>query len=246
MALGPPFCPQDLSDGHGPQTPNVGLLHRSYGQYPGDLSVVKSGGLAHWVVGYDTVWAQTIDTSQVTYNCGNWNVNNRSVAIEFTGINEEPLTPFQQTAGWLIISWARDTHGIPFVYIDDGMGGPVNYATVPGWYSHAAIVADQGAQHTDMITVADWNKIVLVGLQGGLSVALTDDDVARIAKAVGGSNQALWGQTVNLGDIVNEIHAARDQLQHAISNIPTAQAAGSGVTEAEVRALLNETKLSTP
>lgn len=144
--------------GHGLSNPTtMGVVHNTYGQWGGDVSVVGANGSAHFVIGKEEgQWIQLADTDSVTYNCGNWNANNCSVALEFTGTSDEDLTPWQVKAGAHIIKEVSEHYGIPMSY-DDGADGPNDDPPFSGWYSHRAIRPDQGSQHSDFISWTEWN-----------------------------------------------------------------------------------------
>lgn len=146
----------------------AGVVHNSYGGYSGDVATVAANGLAHFVIGKEeNQWIQLADTDSVTWNCGNWNANNCSVAIEFTGTSEEDLTDWQTRAGAYVIREVSSHYGIPMNY-DDGVNGPYDDPPFNGWYSHRAIRPDSGAQHSDFISVPEWD--LMVGTSGVANV----------------------------------------------------------------------------
>jgi len=150
--------------GHGPSGPvTMGIVHNSYGGYSGDVATVQNSGLAHFVIGKDEgQWIQLADTDSVTWNCGNWEANNSSVAIEFTGTSEEDLTDWQIRAGAHVIKEVSNHYGLSMSY-DDGSNGPIDNAPFHGWYSHRAIQPDQGSQHSDFISWPEWNAMMASG-----------------------------------------------------------------------------------
>jgi hypothetical protein len=152
--------------GHGRKSnpTTMGVVHNTYGQWGGDVSVVGENGSAHFVIGKEEgQWVQLADTDSVTWNCGNWDANNCSVALEFTGTSDEDLTDWQTRAGAHIIREVSLFYGIPMDY-DDGEHGPVDVPPFHGWYSHRAIRPDAGSQHTDFISIPEWE--LMVGTSG--------------------------------------------------------------------------------
>lgn len=151
--------------GHGLSRPTtMGVVHNTYGMWGGDVSVVSQNGSAHFVIGKDEdQWIQLADTDSITYNCGNWDANTCSVALEFTGTSDEDLTDWQTRAGSHIIKEVSAHYGIPMTY-DDGADGPNDDPPFSGWYSHRAIRPDQGSQHSDFISIPEWE--LMVGTSG--------------------------------------------------------------------------------
>ncbi len=195
-------CPQDVGHGHGPMNPSGGILHRSYGGWGGDVATVRNSGLAHFVVGKDEgQWVQLADTTEVTYSVGNWQANNATVAIEFTGTNEEPLTDWQARAGGEIIRQVSAAHGIEVAY-NDGSEGPVYNGPWVAWRAHRGVHPDQGTQHTDFITAEDWPRMMgATPPAPGGSGAVADDGLLSSGDsgpAVAHLQQQLKAQGANL------------------------------------------------
>lgn len=142
-----------------------GIMHMTYGlldqdTFNGDVSTVANGGLAHFVIGKnDGEWIQLADTESWTGNVGNWDCNHHSVAIEFSGVNENVLTAWQTKAASEVVRQVHDAHGVAIEY-DDGSDGANNVAPWHGWNAHRAIAADSGVQHYDFIDRGEWDRIV--------------------------------------------------------------------------------------
>lgn len=141
-------------------SPIGGVLHRTYGRWPGDYSVGKNNPNLtgfHFLIGKDEgQWVQFNDTSQ---HCNHApGANSSCVGIEFTGKNEQPLTDWQVKAGAFVIATVSNAHGIPLNYYDGGRRTPT-----PGWTNHASVL---GSDHSDRITTDDWNR--MAALAGGM------------------------------------------------------------------------------
>ena len=139
---------------HGGQNVVGGVVHRTYGRWPGDFSVGKRnpGGIGfHFLIGKDEGrWVQFADTTRKCWHAAGGNTG--TVGIEFEGRNEEPLTNWQIRAGaWIIAAVSRE-HDIEKVLHNEGRrnvrGG--------GWTAHGSV---SGSNHTDTITDADWGRM---------------------------------------------------------------------------------------
>lgn len=138
---------------NGDLNPVAGVLHRTYGRWPGDYSVGKNapnGTSFHFLVGKEEgQWVQFADTLR---KCGHApGANSTAIAIEFTGRNEEPLTDWQSRAGSWIIAATSDAHGIAREYYN----GPRRPCTA-GWTTHASVL---GSDHSDTVTRQDWDAM---------------------------------------------------------------------------------------
>ena len=146
--------------GHGTIVPTAIVLHRTYGTLNGDgfasaTSVAQTGrgqGIGfHFLVGKrDGQWAQFYDTTTLCWHANN--ANGWAVGIEFDGVNEGPLTAWQVRAGAWIIGAVCDAHRIPRTYTSTGPR-----RRVAGCLPH---LLAPGGTHTDMVTQADWGRIV--------------------------------------------------------------------------------------
>lgn len=133
------------------------VLHRTYGSWPGDYAVISRGGLCHLLIGKDEgQWVQFDGLDGLQYHCGsNW----WGWAVEFSGVNEEPLTEWQIRAGGYVIRKGAELTNIPLVY-DDGQSGWTP-TPVYGFHAHAGVVPDGGgSQHTNTITNQDWARLI--------------------------------------------------------------------------------------
>lgn len=149
---GVPFDPARKTNGS--LNPYAGVLHRTYGAWQGDYSVGKNapGGTSfHFLVGKeDGQWVQFADTNA---KCGHApGANSSSIAIEFTGRNEQPLTEWQKRAGAWIIAATSSHHGIPLTYYDGQ-----RRTVVSGWTNHASVA---GSDHSDRVTPGDWEQML--------------------------------------------------------------------------------------
>lgn len=157
-------CPQDVGVSYGYLDPIAIVLHRTYGQWPGDYSVIKGNGLAHFLIGQqDGQWVQFVDTNQVTYHCNG--ANFKAVGIELTGTNDDPLTAWQEARLGDVLQFLHAAHGIPLDYTDPSSVAPasiwVNGGGFRGVISHDSVRTDDGtAQHSDLVTVPDYNAAV--------------------------------------------------------------------------------------
>jgi len=139
----------------GPLSPTAIVLHRTYGSWAGDSDVGRNGragvGIGfHFLVGKATGRAtQFYDTSIRCYHA--LGANSWAVGIEFEGRNDEPLTDWQIDVGALIVREVCGEHGIPLTYT---VAGPRR--RVAGCLPHALV---PGSDHTDLISVADWERM---------------------------------------------------------------------------------------
>lgn len=150
-------CPQDQGVTYGYLDPIAIVLHRTYGQWPGDYSVIKNNGLCQFLIGKDEgQWVQFADTNQVTYHCNG--ANFKAVGIELTGVNEDPLTPWQEARLGDVLNFLHVAHGIPLDYTDPNTVAPasvwVNGGLFRGVISHDSVRTDDGSsQHTDEVPI---------------------------------------------------------------------------------------------
>lgn len=157
-----PGCPPDPAIWRGPITPIAVVLHRTYGFWPGDYSVIKREGTAHWLIGQDDrQWVQFMDSGIITWHCNG--ANAKAVGIELTGTNEDTLTDWQVARLADILAWLVTVHGIERVYLDPYSAGFasvwVNGGSYRGAISHYNVMTDDGSyQHTDLVTLADWKR----------------------------------------------------------------------------------------
>lgn len=153
-----PGLPQDDGVDHGLLSLFTGCaLHRTYGSWPGDYSVIKNNGLCHVLIGQEYgQWVQFIGLDRVQWHCGsNW----WGPGIEFTGVNEEPLTDWQVAAGRHVILSMAYILGIALNYSD----GTDGWAPTPiyGFHAHNGIIPDGGgSQHTNLVTMSDWARMM--------------------------------------------------------------------------------------
>lgn len=221
--------------GHGlrPGGVTAGILHNTYGQYPGDVSTVSQNGSAHFVIGKNEgEWVQLADTDSITWNVGNWDLNQHSVALEFTGTSEEELTPWQVQAGGHIVAEVSAHYGIPLTY-DDGSDGPNDVAPWSGWYAHRAVKPDSGSQHSDFLTQSEWASL----LGGGDDVTQEQmDTLGRWMKEQKDLLQGVIGQW--LKDVEGRINAHVD-TKLAELDLP-AGGGTVGLGPDDVRAIVRE------
>ncbi len=157
-----PYCPIDPATPMGALSPQAVVLHRTYGQWPGDYSVIKNNSLCQLLIGQaQGQWVQFMETTSVAYHCNG--ANFRAYGIELTGVNEDVLTDWQVTCLHAALGWLSSTHGIPLVYTDPAATPDasiwVNGGGFSGVISHVSVKTDDGsAQHTDMVTAADFNR----------------------------------------------------------------------------------------
>lgn len=170
-----PGCPPDPAVWRGPINPIAVVLHRTYGFWPGDYSVIRSQGTAHWLIGKDGgQWVQFMDSSVITWHCNG--ANRMAVGIELTGVNEDVLTDWQVDRTRDVLNWLTSVHGIMRVFLDP-YSAPrasvwVNGGGYRGSIGHYNVATDDGsAQHTDLITIADWSRVA-----GGGTVITPPED----------------------------------------------------------------------
>lgn len=138
--------------------PNAGVLHRTYGAfgrdtYNGAYQVGKYGraGLGigfHFLIGKNEgQWVQFYDTTMKAAHAKG--ANDWAVGIEFDGVNEEGLTPWQLRCGAHILGALSEQ--IPLTYYSGAR------ARVTGWLNHASV---PHSTHTDMVTKRDFDMML--------------------------------------------------------------------------------------
>lgn len=132
--------------------------HRTYGGWGGDFSVIKSGGLAHLLIGKEEgQWVQFGPTEALFYHC---NGANDGYGLELTGVNEDDFTDWQIRCLRYVVPLLNQEIGVPLVY-SDGSDGWVNGHAFVGFHSHNRILTDDGtSQHTNLWKRSDWDKVV--------------------------------------------------------------------------------------
>lgn len=149
-----PGCPIDFdAPSHGTDStpPIATVLHRTIGYWGGDYTVIKRGGLAHFLIGLNEgQWVQFADTDNYQWHAGG--ANDWSVGIEFSGMQGDPLTAWQLDRGRAVIHWLAGVYNIPLVY-DDGTGG--RNGPIRSFVAHN-YVSEPDDQHTDRVNVDDW------------------------------------------------------------------------------------------
>lgn len=157
---------------HGAIAPTAGVLHRTYGRWAGDMSVGlrNPGGVGfHFLIG-KTVdqWVQFADTTAKCWHAGGW-PNSCAVGIEFEGRNEERLTDWQVRAGAWVIAAVSNHHRIPMTYHVGARVGPRR-----GWLSHSSVA---GSDHTDLVTMDDWQRMAAFWTPSPAPVVPSQPDV---------------------------------------------------------------------
>jgi hypothetical protein len=249
-----PGCPIDDVGGYGPLTPIAVVLHRTYGQWPGDYSVIKRGKLCQILIGKEPgQWVQFASTDQVHYHCNG--ANFRAFGVELTGVNEDPLTDWQVQRLHDVLVYASSAHGIPLDYLDPASvplaSVWVNGGGFRGVLSHVSVRTDDGSsQHTDAISSADYARafgtttggIDLTPEESALLASIADTG-QKLSNAVFDPKIGLQHKVVN--DLPAQIEAVQKDLDAKIAAIPGG--GGGGLTEAQVHAIvreeLNATKL---
>jgi len=161
--------PQDDAADHGAlPTVNAVTLHRTYGEWPGDYGVIKSQGLAHFLIGQEEGQrVQFADTSRVQWHCNGSNF--KSIGVELTGTNDDPLTDWQVRSLSEVLRFAQAAHGVPIdAFVNPFTTPPasiwVNGGGFFGVICHVSVKTDDGSsQHTNLVTPGDYAKAVLVG-----------------------------------------------------------------------------------
>lgn len=157
-----PAVPSDPGPTFGPLVPIAVVLHRTYGQWPGDYQVGKTEGLFQFLIGPDDgQWVEFAPTDAVCYHCNG--ANFKAFGVELTGTNADPLTDWQAARLGDVLRWANATHGIPLAYTDPVATPPAsihaNGGGFSGIISHVSVQTDDGStQHTDLVTVSDFQR----------------------------------------------------------------------------------------
>lgn len=181
-----PGWPTDPVAPKGSLTPVAVTLHRTYGGWGGDYSVGKNQGLFQFLIGQDDgQYVQFMETTSVAYHCNG--ANFKSFGVELTGTNEDALTAWQVAKLGEVLRYASSEHGIPLVYQDPVSTPPasihVNDGNFRGVISHVSVMTDDGSsQHTDLVTVADFNAAIQ---QPGPTPTPTGDDDVTLYKITG-------------------------------------------------------------
>jgi hypothetical protein len=195
--------------GYGPLAPIAVVLHRTYGSWPGDYSVIRQGKLCQILIGKDEGrWVQFASTDQVHYHCNG--ANFRAFGIELEGTNEDPLTAWQEARLGDVLRYAFETYGIPPSYLDPASVDPasvwVNGGGYSGVISHASVRTDDGSgQHTDEVDATDYAAAL------GAPVPRVSQEDDEMLYMFGPNNTgAIW----RVGDYrrlvnLNEWHAAQ-------------------------------------
>lgn len=138
--------------------PTACVLHRTFGQWPGDYAVGKNGRADSPGIGFQFLvgkaegqWCQFYDTGVKTGHAKG--ANSWAFGIEITGTNDDVLTDWQIRAVAHILAVTLPFHRIPATYVD----GSAGRARVNGCLAHRAV---PGSDHTDFITMADWNRVI--------------------------------------------------------------------------------------
>lgn len=232
-----PGCPIDDVGGYGPLAPIAVVLHRTYGQWGGDYSVIRRGKLCQVLIGKEQgQWVQFASTEQVHYHCNG--ANFQAFGIELTGVNEDPLTQWQEARLHDVLTYAHDAHGIPLDYLDPNSVAPasvwVNGGGFRGVISHDSVRTDDGSsQHTDLVTVADYTAALnpqeddMTPEEHNLLVSLADT-VQKISNAVFDPKIGLQHKVVN--DLPTQIETVQKELDARLAAIPGGGAGPSSFT----------------
>jgi hypothetical protein len=168
-----PGVPIDVGNWHGYHTcrPEVSC-HRTYGGWGGDYSVIKSGGLAHLLIGKNEgQWCQFAPANVVQYH----DAVNVGYGVEITGVNEEDFTDWQVRCMAYCLPQLERMIGVPRVY-SDGSEGWVDVNYWNGWHSHHHIIpSNGGSQHTNLWKRSDWDRILQL-VQGGSTPAPEEEE----------------------------------------------------------------------
>lgn len=136
--------------------PDAIVLHRTFGNWPGDYAIGKNGRDVdgdgdrdpigfHFLIGR-TQAVQFYDTSTLCNHARG--ANTWSVGIEFEGPNNEKLTQFQVDTGRKVIDAVARAHNIPITYTTSGRRRKIN-----GCLPHLLVPE---SDHTDYVTLTDW------------------------------------------------------------------------------------------
>lgn len=163
-----PGVPADPAPTFGALAPIAIVLHRTYGGWGGDYAVGKRGTFQFLIGQDDGQWVQFASTDSVCYHCNGANL--KAFGIELTGTNDDPLTDWQAARLGDVLRWGHAEHGIPLDYTDPLTIPPasihVNDGTFRGVLSHASVMTDDNSsQHSDMVTVADYNRAIVPAQQ---------------------------------------------------------------------------------
>lgn len=167
-----PGVPIDVGNWHGYHTcrPEV-TCHRTYGAWGGDYSVIKSGGLAHLLIGKEYgQWVQFAPANVVQWH----DAVNVGYGIEVTGINEDDFTDWQVACVAYCMPQLEAMIGVPRRYDDGSLEGWVDVNYWNGWHSHNLIIPSSGTQHTNLWKFSDWNR-VLAQVAGGSSPSISSE-----------------------------------------------------------------------
>lgn len=189
-----PGVPIDVGNWHGYHVckPEV-TCHRTYGAWGGDYSVIKSGGLAHLLIGKEEgQWCQFAPANVVQWH----DAVNVGYGVEITGINEDDFTAWQLRATAYCMPHLEAMISVPRRY-SDGSDGWVDVNSWSGWHSHNMIIpSNGGSQHTNIWKRSDWDKIV--ALVSGVSTADgEEDEVRQFISKRSEPNLGIWEQAGN-------------------------------------------------
>jgi peptidoglycan hydrolase-like protein with peptidoglycan-binding domain len=185
----------------------AGVLHRTYSPSIGSaFNAILNNGTAHTLHG-DGHSDEFMDMLERAYhaNGANW----KAIGAEFHGTNEDPLTDDQVRDLAILIVFGRDVLGIPVTYLNPFDQAPasvhVNAGVYSGWLSHYSVQTDDGsAQHTDLVTVEDWNRAMAVVNGGaippptpGVGPVAPPPDDGTLHVGSSGPAVALWQAQLN-------------------------------------------------
>lgn len=135
--------PRRPASTYGSLVPWAGVLHRTYGNWAGDLAVGLGSRAPigfHLLVGPgDGQWVQFAPLTRLCYHAKG--ANSWAFGVEVTGRNEDPFTDWQVRACAHIIRESSIGLGIPLTYYDSGRMGQRR-----GFVAHNAVA---GSDHTD-------------------------------------------------------------------------------------------------
>jgi len=135
--------------------------HQTYGAEGGDISVMLYGVGFHFYITKDGRIFQGWDTDNICWHCNGSNF--RAMGLEFESLTGEGLTDQQIEAG-AYLHKLLEAEGLSLTFVDPDSGTAnirVNQTSFVGCISHKNVMTDDGSsQHTDHITVDEWNRMM--------------------------------------------------------------------------------------
>lgn len=176
-----PGASQVIGNSHGSVTELYAIVqHQTYSPTFGSaFNAILGAGTSQFLIGKTEAEGtfEFMGARGLAYHCNG--ANFYAFGIENHSVGGEDLTPYQVRMNREIVQWARSVFGVPLVYVDPE-STPwasiwVNGGTFHGNIAHRQVQPDDNSsQHTDCITMGDWNLIATAP-----ALVPTEDDMVK-------------------------------------------------------------------